>query len=404
MDIKKFKNTPEGAALDPYSFCHQPWCGLGITTSSSQPGDNENHELGINFKPCCKFTVPLGMTHEEYLQSPILEKVKQQFLRGEKPEECIRCWEDEDQGLPSRRHYLTGDMPEEEFDFNESQPKWITALHSTTCNLACRICDSSSSSKWQTENRQHDCLEDDKWDKRYLHYKNQKHMDELVRLSSNLHKFTWYGGEPFIGGEEEHLAMIDQLPRRTTLEYLTNITIQPTQKILEKWSEFDDVLISLSIDGIDDYFEYNRWPAQWDVVEGNVRFYRRLAKKRNIRLRMNYAVTVLNVLHLEEFFDWNLANELPVAAITMVRYPFELNIRCLPEEAKRKVHHKLLGSKNPTLINIAKYMVSEDHSHLWEDTKKKINTVDITRGQSFAKIFPEDAKILGLINENKRNK
>jgi len=137
-----------------------------------------------------------------YLASPELAELKAQFLRGEKPEKCIRCWEDEDNGLASRRHYLNGDIDPSRFDFDEPMPLWITALHSTTCNLACRICDSNSSSKWATENRKFDILPTDNWDKTYHHFKNEGHMNELVRLSSNLHKFTWYGGEPLLAGQK----------------------------------------------------------------------------------------------------------------------------------------------------------------------------------------------------------
>lgn len=402
MDINKFKNTPLGSKLDPETFCILPWAGLAVTTSSSQPGENENKELGINYKVCCKYKTPMGFTLDEFRANPELEELRQAFLNGEKHPNCNRCWEDEAAGLPSRRNFSNIEIPPEEFDFNEVKPLWITALHSTSCNLACRICDSNSSSKWQTENKKHPELKTDTWNKTYHHYKNQGHMDDLVESASNVRKFTWYGGEPLLGGQAQHLEMIDQLPRNMTLEYLTNITQLPNEKLLEKWKEFDNVLLCLSIDGIEDYFEYNRWPAKWNETLEKFEYYKELAKDSNISLRLNYAVTVLNVLHLPDFIRW--ATDYGFSSITLpvVMYPLELNIRNLLSQTKDVVYNKLIETQNIDLINIAKYMISEDLSHRFADTKKKVFTVDATRNQSFEELFPDDASILGLIDENKR--
>jgi MoaA/NifB/PqqE/SkfB family radical SAM enzyme len=84
------------------------------------------------------------------------------------------------------------------------------------------------------------------------------------------------GGEPFISGVDEHLDFLDYLlpsSAQIQLHYVTNCTVFPDQRFWDKWQHFKNVDIQLSIDGIEQHFEYNRWPAQWHQVDDNVNNY-----------------------------------------------------------------------------------------------------------------------------------
>jgi hypothetical protein len=44
------------------------------------------------------------------------------------------------------------------------------------------------------------------------------------------------------------------------------------KNIIELWKKCKSVQINVSVDGIDEHFNYLRWPLQWSQVRDNIRF------------------------------------------------------------------------------------------------------------------------------------
>jgi hypothetical protein len=94
------------------------------------------------------------------------EHKKQQrklMLEGTRPTECQYCWNMEDNGKLSDRHYRSGE-PWAAKDFNQittshwSQdvlPSYVEVNFSHACNLACSYCSPQFSSTWQQEVERH---------------------------------------------------------------------------------------------------------------------------------------------------------------------------------------------------------------------------------------------------------
>ena len=58
----------------------------------------------IRVAPCCQAGGAIEPVDTFNFQtSPHLTKLREQFNRGERPEECVRCWQVEDAGHKSRR-------------------------------------------------------------------------------------------------------------------------------------------------------------------------------------------------------------------------------------------------------------------------------------------------------------
>ena len=119
------------------NMCYHPWVGLDI----SAQGD---------FRPCCKYNGTFGLSLKEYENNPSLQKLQQDFLNGERPSGCQRCWSDEDSGLPSKRTI------DNVYFFNDQVPdmksyKVLSLPFGNTCNLTCITCNPESSSRWQKE-------------------------------------------------------------------------------------------------------------------------------------------------------------------------------------------------------------------------------------------------------------
>jgi len=89
---------------------------------------------------------------------------RQMMLRGERPAECQYCWNMEDLGEMSDRHYRSGE-PWAAIDFHrivnsigdedDIIPGYVEVNFNNACNLACSYCSPQYSSTWAQEVQRH---------------------------------------------------------------------------------------------------------------------------------------------------------------------------------------------------------------------------------------------------------
>jgi MoaA/NifB/PqqE/SkfB family radical SAM enzyme len=89
---------------------------------------------------------------------------RQMMLRGERPAECQYCWNMEDLGEISDRHYRSGE-PWAAIDFDriakssgeedDVVPSYVEVNFNNACNLACSYCSPQYSSTWAQEIQRH---------------------------------------------------------------------------------------------------------------------------------------------------------------------------------------------------------------------------------------------------------
>ena len=138
----------------PEKICMLPWISI------------ETSPIGTA-RPCClaideitradgtKYSLKEN-TLEEIYHSEYMQNLRKDFLAGNKPATCQRCWDEEAAGRVSKRMNSRIRLKEyyDSVDWNNLDPDqlWFIDLKlGNICNLKCRICGSWSSSKWAKE-------------------------------------------------------------------------------------------------------------------------------------------------------------------------------------------------------------------------------------------------------------
>ena len=84
-----------------------------------------------------------------------MRELRQQFLAGEKPQTCRKCWNEERSNRTSKRMHtlnrLKHVLPEGEWTADAKPLMFLDLKLGNICNLKCRICGSWSSSQFAAE-------------------------------------------------------------------------------------------------------------------------------------------------------------------------------------------------------------------------------------------------------------
>ena len=96
--------------------------------------------------------------------TPWKKEQRKLMLRGERPSECQYCWNMEDLGEMSDRHYRSGEtwaaidfdrIAGSTGDEDDVVPSYVEVNFNNACNLQCSYCSPQFSSSWQDEVQRH---------------------------------------------------------------------------------------------------------------------------------------------------------------------------------------------------------------------------------------------------------
>ena len=255
----------------------------------------------IQIAPCCQADRKLEPVNGfNFHKSPYLQKLRNEFNQGKKPQECKRCWEIEELGQKSRRQSAI-----EFFDLpTESREVVLESIdHSATwaCNLACIMCSEAISSTWAVE------LDIGREHLRKLGRLFQRKNNFLDQLEvENIKKIHFNGGEPMLNDDQSDLLeRLDQqgVLKDVFISYNTNGTVMPSDRVADYWSRSKLVKLFFSIDATEQAFEYIRYPGCWADTEKNM-----LAMKKdlpgNVMFGFNVTVGAYNILDLLPVYNW----------------------------------------------------------------------------------------------------
>lgn len=394
-------------------FCVLPWISL------------EASPIGT-VRPCCladdeivddagnKFSL-LTADFRDIQQSDSMRTLREQFLAGERPQTCRKCWNEERSGRTSKRMHtldrLKHILGNQEWTADAKPLMFLDLKLGNICNLKCRICGSWSSSQFATEelNDMHPS-EDKKVTYAYQMLRagswprdNQQFWQQIDQHLGDIRYIEFTGGEPFM--IREHFRMLQGIVDRgiahqVEIHYNTNGTIFPEEA--EKiWQHFRLVEIAFSIDDVDERFEYQRTNAVWGEVCANIDRFRDLKEiHRNIRLQICTTVNVFNVRYLDAVAQWIYRNRESFNFIywNMMHDAWYFSIATLPESAKQAVTQYLQHAMIPEpyrgeIDRIIEFMnrgASTDGKML----RMKIQDLDRKRHQDFAKVAPEMAELI----------
>ena len=379
--------------------------------------------------PCCMsqsfYTKPSGEffhlskdTLSDVWESQSILELRSNLLSGVQDPKCATCWSEELVGKSSRRIRENKRWSAElsQMDVTNTKEGHIRALDlklGNSCNLKCRICGPASSSGWIKEWEEvtgNDLLTDlsltlskegSKKTIRSWPDVNLDFWDDLEQHLSSVRLFEIYGGEPFL--IRKHFDLLQKsidlgYSEYQEIHYNTNGTIYPGESINAIWRKFKRVDIMLSIDGIGLQFNYQRHPANWIDVEKNIfRFLQDFSTK---DLHICLTVSSINAFYLPDYLRYFKNIGVPVW-LNVLYLPDHFSMKNLPASAKEAILKSwdTIGDSASILLEPMDSM--KDFLLLDSDISQEAQFIpslkrhDAYRGESYSKIFPEFAAIIG---------
>ena len=281
-------------------------------------------------------------------------------------------------------------------DETSQDPVAIDIALDTECNAACVTCGSWNSSLWAKENLK---LSNKK-------IKIDKNLDKINSainqivntVSLNKVKYVkFFGGEPLF--TDTHLKFLKHIPcpEQVTLQYTTNGSIYPNDEVLTEWKKFKVIIFAVSLDGIQEQFDYVRWPLPWDKVSKNLIRLKKNPDIYNIMFRVEFTANFLNTYYFDRLENWVKNN---------------LNTNLSGDKTEINIHHCWGGiwnlEKMPTTVReLVKQKYPGDHTihklvnNLPDPTSLRpwenfVKTWDSRRNNNWQTAFPELVKLIGL--------
>jgi MoaA/NifB/PqqE/SkfB family radical SAM enzyme len=389
----------------PEKICMLPWVSI------------ETSPIGTA-RPCClaKEEIPgynlKEHTLEEIYHSGYMQNLRQDFLAGNKPETCQRCWDEEAAGRVSKRINSRIRLKEyyDRVDWNNLNPDqlWFIDLKlGNICNLKCRICGSWSSSKWAKE--EIDYVEELTNRKEHLAYKflidgawpreSNIFWDNLKTLLPDIKYFEFTGGEPFL--IEQHFELLryaveQGYSKNIEIHYNTNGTVFPEQA--ELWANFKHVEIAFSIDNVGTRFEYERYGADWNEVQANIAKFTAM-RSNKISTQLCTTMNIQNVYYLPELCNWTSTQTFDHVYFNMLHDPWHMCISKMTPQAQELVINRLtshvFSPKHRTeVLRIVQFIKNGEGSDGTVFMEKMTQT-DAYRKQSFLDTHNEIAEAMG---------
>jgi organic radical activating enzyme len=374
------------------------------------------------------------------------------MLKGEIPASCKACFDEESQGMLSKRVWETATwMKDEGVDIEEliaqtnedgtvpEKLQYLDLRLGHTCNIKCVMCSPHDSSKWVADHKKLiPVLQDPEvkrqmqWDRKEFNNKwheKESFWEELYAQIPNLKQVYFAGGEPLM--IKEHKMFIKEIIRQgyqhnVLLRYNSN-GILVDEELIELWSKFRKVKFAVSVDASFERDDYIRFPTKFADVERTLHMLDNTPD--NIHISMATAVQIFNIKHMPDFIKWKINSNFKkmnvglVGGVQMggglvnmhlVHIPTFLNITILPEYDKQEVRERFAELKtwlwenytqdddfwihNPSgwskWEGLLTHMDSKDNSHLLPGFKEYVNKLDTIRGLDASKIFPELGHLL----------
>jgi hypothetical protein len=343
------------------TYCPLPWQHLathphgGITLCCiSDHTDGKNRAR--NYKDDYDEFLDLNKNNiEEQMNSDYYKEVRLQMLNDEKPKACMRCYNEEDNGIKSKRIHEQSVFPQNTLDWAsgvtreggdiDMDLRFVELRLGNVCNVRCRTCNPASSSKWLEDYK--DIVEKaDFVNKGYLGLnfpedfkwaEDDNFYDDLYNSAPNLEVIYINGGEPTL--IKQHWTYLKKLvasgrAKDIILWYNINCTMLPPIA-LELWPHFKEARICLSIDDLEDRNAFIRTNTKWEAVLKTINTL--LPLQDTLTLRITQTVSAYNYATLPEFFKW--ADSIGIEVdMNFVYDPDYLSPAVIPAKARELIH------------------------------------------------------------------
>lgn len=422
------------------TFCPLPWIHLATrpngdvrlccTANASGAGMIDEKSVGLVKDDEQPFNFAKDSLDTVW-NSNAMKTIRLQMLNNEIPRSCTKCFEEESNGIVSKRQWETV-VWKERLDLDSIVDKttdtgelpveipYFDLRLGNVCQLKCVMCSPHDSSSWINDWKLQypkyktiELKQDQGWDKQYNYtwYSNTSFLDSVKGQVKNLKELYFAGGEPLI--IPEHYKILEFMvasgdAKNCILRYNSN-GLELPDRLFDLWKHFKLVKFNFSIDAYKDKNDYIRYPSKWRDVVSNLHKLDQTGD--NVIINMACAVQLLNVLYLDELAEWKVSqrfkkiNLVPfgggLIGLHLVYLPSYLNIKVLPQSlkelAKNRIETFLNTYRDTEFVNspsgkqrwegIIKYMMSDDWSSKLPSTIEYLTVTDQTRNTDFRNTF-----------------
>ena len=443
-----------------YTFCALPWIHVATrpngdarlccvtNASGAHTGD---HEVGLvkmeNGEPANFGKDSL----KEAFNNDYMCSVRKTMMEGKIPASCTKCFEEESNGVVSKRLWELHEWNEDGLDFAQlikdtsedgkipHEIQYFDLRLGHTCNLKCVMCSPHDSSRWMedyekiiaTSNSQ-TVIRQISWDKTKFNnkwYEKPELWEEIFEQIPHIKQLYFAGGEPLM--IKEHRKFLLEIIKRgyaknICLRYNSN-GIFVNQDMIDIWTEFKQVRFAFSLDAVDERNYYIRYPTKWKDIERSLDLMDNTPD--HIHCHIACAVQAFNIKHIVDFAKWKLTKGYKkinkfktdiyeagggIINLHLLYIPTFLSARILPEKDKQEIRDQFAEFKQWLWDNytqddnfwhenpygwkrwegILRFIDAEDHSHLLPDFKEYVNNLDKVRGLNAKEVFPELSHLL----------
>lgn len=344
------------------------------------------------YKPCCWFKAGIvADTVSEYR-----EKLSKLDIKTN----CNHCIKQESSGATWSHRFL----------FNNPREFVLGVCFDNVCNLKCVTCSPIHSSQligeWEDLN-----LLNGKYDKKYYvrlgkqaPSKIEFIKDVLNNSDFDILKLEIFGGEPLINPLIFRFIdwITEQKYAKQTFLSITSNSTTYTEKLSDYCDKLYQVALQISIDGIEDTFEYLRYGTDWkDSVDVINKYYDHVGKISNFSLSFNYTLSWMNSLHFVDFYNWAQTNYPNIQLhLTKLEGPewYSVNLLSIEQRKKlvehtlEKLHQQPITKSYERLLDLYKQsMVFNNHddfnSELYNRGKVALHDKDNLRTMDYTKTF-----------------
>lgn len=349
--------------------------------------------------PCCRIQEPMGYLKDERIDdiwnNDNYKALRQKFLDGEKPIECTDCWNAEDAGQKSMRHWQNDTRGTADLHFTSSHVNTPPILYefktTNVCNLKCRMCGAFNSSQIAKEQSTPEVR------KHYLSNKliGTAHEPIIKKWLVDSKYILLAGGEPFVNNEIKDLLQYlddNDLLGSIHIQVITN-GMYYNQKFVDQFKRCESFELKISLDDLGERNDYQREGSDFDLIEEN---FFKLAKDFKNVIEFNCTMNWFNIWHIDELLEYADNNATKVS-ICYCENPKFFALHNLPQKIKDQVNEKF-KSLNDERINLilnrmnlpADPSVRSPLQGFFDHCKY----YDKLRGNDFRTAFPEWSKIL----------
>ena len=355
------------------TFCPVPWTGL-------------MYNFDGKVKNCIRSAGAIGDIKTDTIEDIMLGSTnisaQQNIVNNQPVATCHTCYdlEGDKSGfdiISDRIFYIRElkKVPVDTYQSGNFDLQTVDVRWTNLCNFSCVYCSSDFSSKWAAELNEYFDTPTAAQKQQFKNY-----------IFENAHKLKHVylaGGEPLLMKENEEL--LDRLKStnpEVNLRINTNLSKVDT-RVFEKICEFKNVHWTVSVETIEEEFEYIRHGGRWTDFLDNLNTIRKLDHRISFNM-LHFLLNYNSVFGCVDFLK-NLGYHENSYIIGALLTPLYLNVRHLPDIVLNSVKHTLQDKINQH----PGYLLEDSYRNMLAYLDKPFEK---NLKQSFAELFVLDQR------------